>query len=74
MAYDANSREILFAVEETAATPTGNQAMQRCERQYGSARFRIPHWYLISEYGLHRDGGVRRDSIRVNCQTKCNRK
>ena len=74
MAYDANSREILFAVEETAATPTGNQAMQRCERQYGSARFRIPYWYLISEYGLHRDGGVRRDSIRVNCQTKCNRK
>lgn len=63
VAYDANSREILFAVEETAATPTGNQAMQRCERQYGSARFRIPYWYLISEYGLHRDGGVRRDSI-----------
>ena len=63
IAYDASSKEILFAVEETAATPTGNQAMQRCERQYGSARFKIPYWYLISEYGVHLDGGVRRDSI-----------
>lgn len=63
IAYDAAGEEILFAVEETAATPTGNQAMQRCERQYGSARFGIPYWYLISEFGVHRDGGVRRDSI-----------
>ena len=63
IAYDPEKNEILFAVEETAATPTGNQAMQRCERQYGSARFRIPYWYLISEYGVHKDGGVRRDSI-----------
>ena len=63
IAYDANSDNILFAVEETAATPTGNQAMQRCERQYGSSRFKIPYWYLISEYGMHHDGGVRRDSI-----------
>lgn len=63
IAYSAADKEILFAVEETAATPTGNQAMQRCERQYGSARFRVPYWYLISEFGVHTDGGVRRDSI-----------
>ena len=63
VAYDASSDDILFAVEETAATPTGNQATQRCERQYGSSRFKIPYWYLISEYGVHHDGGVRRDSI-----------
>ena len=63
IAYEPVSKDILFAVEETAATPTGNQAMQRCERQYGSTRFRIPYWYLISEFGMHRDGGVRRDSI-----------
>jgi len=63
VAYNASKKEILFAVEETAATPTGNQAMQRCERQYGSARLHIPYWYLISEFGVHKDGGVRRDSI-----------
>lgn len=63
IAYSATQKSILFAVEETAATPTGNQAMQRCERQYGSARFHIPYWYLISEFGLHKDGGIRRDSI-----------
>ena len=63
IAYDKEQNKILFAVEETAATPTGNQAMQRCERQYGSARFHIPYWYLISEYGVHIDGGIRRDSI-----------
>ena len=63
VAYNAKEKKILFAVEETAATPTGNQAMQRCERQYGSARLHIPYWYLISEFGIHKDGGVRRDSI-----------
>lgn len=63
LAYDPISDTILFAVEETAATPTGNQATQRCERQYGSARAKIPYWYLVSEYGQHIDGGVRRDSI-----------
>ena len=63
VAYSATNKKILFAVEETAATPTGNQAMQRCERQYGSARLHIPYWYLISEFGVHKDGGVRRDSI-----------
>lgn len=63
VAFDAIENKILFAVEETAATPTGNQATQRCERQYGSARLKIPYWYLISEFGVHRDGGIRRDSI-----------
>jgi hypothetical protein len=63
IAFDSVDNNIIFAVEETAATPTGNQAMQRCERQYGSARAQIPYWYLISEYGMHRDGGIRRDSI-----------
>ncbi len=63
VAYDAQGNRILFAVEETAATPTGNQAMQRCERQYGSAHLRIPYWYFVSEYGEHVDGGVRRDNI-----------
>lgn len=55
--------EILLAVEETAATPTGNQALQRCERQFGSAKEGFPFWYLIAEYGLHSDGGIRRDSV-----------
>ena len=63
VAYDVDDEKILFAVEETAATPTGNQAMQRCERQYGSAHLRIPYWYFVSEYGEHADGGVRRDNI-----------
>ena len=63
VAYSPEDDRILFAVEETAAVPTGNQATQRCERQYGSARFHLPYWYFISEYGEHNDGGVRRDSI-----------
>ncbi len=80
IASDPIERKNLFAVEETAATPTGNQATQRCERQYGSARFRIPYWYLISEFGVHKNGGVRRDSIwptiaaiklSVNFKTPC---
>jgi hypothetical protein len=63
IAFDPESRDIIFAVEESAATPTGNQALQRCERLYGAARLRVPFWYLLSEYGLHIDGGVRRDSV-----------
>jgi len=63
VAFNEKGDSILFAVEETAATPTGNQAMQRCERQYGSAHLRIPYWYFVSEYGEHVDGGVRRDNI-----------
>lgn len=63
IAYDAARDTVLFAVEETAATATGNQTAQRCERQYGSLRFGIPYWYLVSEYGMHIDGGTRRDSI-----------
>lgn len=61
--YDPVANKILFAVEETAAVPTGNQALQRCERIYGSLRASIPFWYLLGEYGMHIDGGIRRDSI-----------
>lgn len=63
VAYSDSRKEIIFAVEETSATMTGNQPLQRCERQYGSAKEGIPFWYLVSEYGVHLDGGVRRDSI-----------
>ncbi len=61
--YDAHADRLVFAVEETAATPTGNQALQRCERQYGAIKLKVPFWYLLSEFGLHSDGAVRRDSI-----------
>lgn len=61
--YDPLSSKIILAVEETAAVPTGNQALQRCERIYGSLRLGIPFWYLLGEFGVHVDGGVRRDSI-----------
>jgi len=63
VAYDVENEKILFAMEETAAVPTGNQALQRCERIYGSLRLGIPFWYLLGEFGLHVDGGIRRDSI-----------
>ncbi len=63
VAYDPESQQLVFAVEETAAVPTGNQALQRCERLYGAARTKVPFWYLLSEFGVHKDGGVRRDSI-----------
>lgn len=63
IAYSPEDDEVIFAVEETSATMTGNQPMQRCERQYGSARSKIPFWYLVSEFGVHLDGGIRRDSI-----------
>ena len=63
IAYAVEQNDILFAVEETSATMTGNQPTQRCDRQYGSAIHRIPYWYLVSEYGIHLDGGTRRDSI-----------
>ena len=29
----------------------------------GSSKAKIPYWYLISEFGQHIDGGIRRDSI-----------
>lgn len=61
--FDPKNGRIMLGVEETAAVPTGNQALQRCERIYGSARVQVPFWYLISEFGIHLDGGVRRDSI-----------
>jgi hypothetical protein len=60
---EEDTQKIILAVEETAATPTGNQALQRCERQYGSSKEGFPFWYLIAEFGIHTDGGIRRDSI-----------
>ncbi len=63
MLYDALAEKVFFAVEETAAVPTGNQSLQRLERVVFAAEQQIPFVYLISEYGLHRDGGVRRSSI-----------
>ena len=61
--YDPIKDKIILAVEETAAVPTGNQALQRCERVYGSACNNIPFVYLLGEYGIHTDGSVRRTSI-----------
>jgi len=61
--YDREKDEIVIAIEETAAVPTGNQALQRCERIFGSAYHHIPFAYLLPEYGMHKDGGVRRTSI-----------
>lgn len=60
--YDPASDKILFAIEETAAVPTGNQTLQRCERMHGSGSMRIPFWYLLSEYGTHIDEGTRQAS------------
>lgn len=61
--YDRAQDKVFFAVEETAAVPTGNQSLQRLERVWFAAAQRIPFVYLVSEYGLHRDGGARRTSI-----------
>jgi len=61
--YDPSADKILLGVEETAAVPTGNQSLQRLERVWFAAESRIPFVYLIGEYGLHPDGGVRRSSI-----------
>ncbi len=61
--YDREEDDIFFAVEETAAVPTGNQSLQRLERVSFAAEEKIPFVYLLSEYGMHRDRGARRTSI-----------
>lgn len=61
--YDPDVNQVFFAVEETAAVPTGNQSLQRLERVCFAAEQGIPFVYLVSEYGLHIDGHVRRSSI-----------
>ena len=61
--YDRDSDTIVLAIEETAAVPTGNQALQRCERIFGSAYLKTPFSYLLPEYGIHTDGQNRRTSI-----------
>jgi hypothetical protein len=61
--YDPRDAKIILSVEETAAVPTGNQSLQRLERVWFAARSRIPFIYLLGEYGIHINGGVRRSSI-----------
>lgn len=60
--FDRAEDTILFAVEETAAVPTGNQALQRCERMHGAAKMGVPFWYLLSQFGTHIDQGTRQAS------------
>jgi hypothetical protein len=62
VAYDRATDVVLFAVEETAAVPTGNQALQRCERMHGAGTMRVPFWYLLSQFGTHVDEGTRQAS------------
>lgn len=62
VAYCPETDSVLFAVEETAAVPTGNQALQRCERMHGAGMAGVPFWYLLSQYGTHVDEGVRQAS------------
>ena len=61
--YSKKEDIVLLSVEETAAVPTGNQSLQRLERVWYAATKGIPFAYLMGEYGLHKDGGVRRTSI-----------
>jgi len=63
MLYCPEQDKIILAIEETAAVPTGNQSLQRLERVWWSAHLGIPFVYLISEYGLHKDGNARKNSI-----------
>lgn len=60
--YDRAEDTVLFAVEETAAVPTGNQALQRCERMHGAGTMKVPFWYLLSQFGTHVDEGTRQAS------------
>jgi len=60
--YDRSTDKVLFAVEETAAVPTGNQALQRCERMHGAGMMKVPFWYLLSQFGTHVDEGTRQAS------------
>ena len=63
--YGRAKDEVIFVGEETAAVPTGNQSLQRCERMIGACLQAkpAPMAYLLPEYGLHKDGGIRRASI-----------
>ena len=61
--YDRASDIIVLAIEETAAVPTGNQALQISERIFGSAYLKSPFSYPLPEYGIHTDGQNRRTSI-----------
>ena len=63
--YSREEDRVLFVGEETAAVPTGNQSTQRCERMVGACLQEppIPFVYLLPDYGLHKDGNLRRTSV-----------
>ncbi|MBW2972759.1 hypothetical protein KY346_00020 [Candidatus Woesearchaeota archaeon] len=61
--YNVNTDKVVLAIEETAAVPTGNQSLQRLERVWWAAELKIPFVYLITEYGVHKDGNLRKNSI-----------
>jgi len=63
MIYNCKTQKIILAIEETAAVPTGNQSLQRLERVWWAAELKIPFVYLITEYGVHKDGNLRKNSI-----------
>lgn len=63
MIYNATTNKLILAIEETAAVPTGNQSLQRLERVWWAAELKIPFVYLITEYGVHKDGNLRKNSI-----------
>ena len=45
--YDPKDDKIIFVYEETAATHTENQSLQRLERTWYSAYQRVPFVYLL---------------------------
>ncbi len=65
LVYDRTHDRVLFALEETAAVPTGNQSLQRCERMVGAClqQSPVPFAYLLPEYGMHLDANARRASV-----------
>lgn len=77
MIYNIKKDKLVFSIEETAAVPTGNQSLQRLERVWWAAELKIPFVYLITEYGMHKDGNLRKNSIwpaylglKLSCQYK----
>ena len=64
--YDRSNERILFAIEDSSATMTGNQAQQRAERLCAFAEREIPIAYLMPAYARkNADGGVRTPNLWV---------
>ncbi len=61
--YDPIKEKIIFAYEETAAVPTGNQSIQRSERTWYAAYKKIPFVYLLGKFGMHIDQRNRKVNI-----------